>query len=121
MASALADQFGPQPDFQRMSGAIRTFNDELDKLPNMPQFDAGRAILEAIKNLGTELNAKVTELNAKGTELNTKVTELNTKFDGLKDQMRIKYISLNYLSLSILTNPVTKTLQPVFKIPIFRA
>jgi hypothetical protein len=134
MAEALDRQLGPQPSFQRMVQLQHDFASELDKLQNIPQFDTGRAILEAIKNLGTELNTKIdglrTELTTKIDRLNTKVdglrTELTTKIDGtdakidrLQDRMRIRYMSFNYLSLFILTNPVTKTLRPVFKTPIF--
>ena len=125
MAEALKDQLGPQPDFQRMGPLLHEFASEVDKLQNIPQFDTGRAILEAIKNLGTELGAKLdgfgTELNAKLDGIDTKLDGIGTKIDGLRGRMQIMYVSPNYLSLFILTNPVTKILRPVFKTPIFTA
>jgi len=141
MAEALNDQLGPQPDFQRMGMHLHGFVSEVDKLQNIPQFDTGRAILEAIKNLDTKVDGAIknldtkideviknldTKINGLRTELNTKITELSTKvvgidmkIDKLQERMQIKYVSFNYLSLSILTSPVTKTLGPVFKTPIF--
>ena len=75
-----------------------------------------------VDGLKTELNVKVDGLR---TELNTEIDgidkKIDTKIDQLQDRMQNRYVPLNYLSPFILTNPVTKTLRPVFKTPILRA
>lgn len=78
------DPLGPQPDFIRMSELQHSLADEMSKIPNTPQFDAGNAILQALHRIETKLDSLETKVNSLGIEVDGLKNEVNE----VKNQQR---------------------------------
>jgi hypothetical protein len=78
----------PQPDFaamaasyQSMATSSQSLATEIARIPNTPQFTAGNAILDQLRQITTavrEVNTVVREVN---TKLDTAVQEINMRLD----------------------------------------
>ena len=54
---------GVQPNFRRMAQVQRDFAEECEKIPNIPQFTTGNAILEASHQLERRLGERMDALD----------------------------------------------------------
>jgi hypothetical protein len=83
------NSLGPQPDFASIARSHRILADEMEKVPNTPQFDAGDAILRELRAMEQRMNAKMDtmeqRMNAKmdtmEQRINTRFDQVNTRFD----------------------------------------
>ena len=71
-----------QPNTGRLAEAFAAASHEIALVPNLPTFDYGQHILQAIQgsstNINTNINTMRTDLNTMRTDLNTMRTDLNT-------------------------------------------
>jgi hypothetical protein len=65
---------GQQPDPDRIYRSFRTLTDEFEKLPNIPAFDAGNAILRALEQLTTKLDTFSNKPTRDSIALRTRLT-----------------------------------------------
>jgi outer membrane protein TolC len=76
---------GPQPDFASIARSHRILADEMEKVPNTPQFDAGDAILRELRAMEQRMNAKMDtmeqRINTRFDQVNTRFDQVNTRFD----------------------------------------
>jgi hypothetical protein len=71
---------GPQPDFAAMARSHRFLADELDKVPNTSQFDAGQAIFRELRAMKQRMNAK----------MDTMEQQVNARFDQIDDKIQAR-------------------------------
>jgi peptidoglycan hydrolase CwlO-like protein len=93
MAETTNNTLGPQPDFIRMSELHGSLADEMSKIPNTPQFDAGNAIVQALHRIETKIDSLETKVNS----LETKVNSLETKVNSLETKVNSLGIEVNGL------------------------
>jgi hypothetical protein len=72
-------QLPPQPDILLMSQTCYTFGNEVAKISNIPQFDAGNAILDQLRQISTRLDRIDTRLDTLETRLDTVNTAIRTR------------------------------------------
>lgn len=105
-----------QPDFKQLSEVFTTTftlfdtaSREVARIPNVPTFNDGQRLFEAINGLNTTIESKFTALEAKLTTLEGKFTTLEAKvttleatierrFSKLEDRMNAE---LDYLHFSL--------------------
>lgn len=80
-----------QPDFKQLSEVFTTTSTlfdtasrEIARIPNVPTFNDGQRLFEAINGLNTTIESKFTTLEAKFTTLEAKFTTLEVKFTTLE-------------------------------------
>ncbi len=80
-----------QPDFKQLSEVFTTTSTlfdtasrEIARIPNVPTFNDGQRLFEAINGLNTTIESKFTTLEAKFTTLEAKFTTLEAKFTTLE-------------------------------------
>lgn len=80
-----------QPDFKRLSEAFTTASTvfdtashEIAHIPNVPIFNDGQRLFEAINSLTTTVESLKTNIEAKFTTIEAKVTTLETRFTALE-------------------------------------
>jgi hypothetical protein len=81
---------GPQPDFAGIARSHRYLADEMEKVPNTPQFDAGDAILRELRAMEQRMNAKMDTMEQR---MNARFDQVNTRFDQVDarlDQVDVK-------------------------------
>jgi hypothetical protein len=54
----MAAQFGPQPDFAAIAASHRSLADEMEKVPNTPQFAQGNALLDEFRAMERRMIAR---------------------------------------------------------------
>jgi hypothetical protein len=89
MANNAQNPLGPQPDFAVISRSHRILADEMDKVPNTPQFDAGAAILRELRAMEQRMNAKMDIIEQRANArmdtveqgMNARFDQVNTRFD----------------------------------------
>jgi len=103
-----------QPDFKQLSEVFTTTFTLFDtaprgiaRIPNVPTFNDGQRLFEAINGLTTTIESKFTTLEAKFTTLEAKVTTLEAtierRFSKLEDRMNAELDCLHF-SLKCYTN-----------------
>ena len=107
-----------QPDFGKLSEAFTTTSTalaaashEIALVANVPTFNDGQRLFEAIErlttsvdNLRTDLNTIRIDLNTVRTDLNTMRADMNSKFDSLELRMRAESACFSlFLSFIIMT------------------
>ncbi|KAJ3536977.1 hypothetical protein NM208_g6283 [Fusarium decemcellulare] len=75
------------PDLRLVSDSLKIISTEIDLCQDLPAFDHGVRILDAIQGLRTDFNAKTDILTANVHTLTVKVDTLTTKVDGLENRM----------------------------------
>lgn len=103
-----------QPDFKQLSEVFITASTlfvtasrEIARIPNVPTFNDGQRLFEAINSLTTTVESKFTTLEAKFTTLETKFTNLEAKvttleatidrrFSKLEDSMSAELDNLHF-------------------------
>ena len=102
-----------QPNFERVSEAFSTASQEIVRIPNVPSFDNGQRILEAIEaltravgslrsdmislrtdvnGLRTNMNGLQTDINGLRTETNGLRTDMNGRFELLELRMNAESV-----------------------------
>jgi hypothetical protein len=61
----MAAQFGPQPDFAAIAASHRSLADEMEKVPNTPQFAQGNAILDEFRAMERRMIARFDRVDTK--------------------------------------------------------
>lgn len=76
-----------QPDLEKLSGALTTASHEIGLFRNVPNFNDGQRLFQAIERLSTSINNLGTQVGTLRTEVVTLRTEMNAKFDTLELRM----------------------------------
>jgi hypothetical protein len=90
MADDAQIQLPPQPDILLMSQTCHTFGNEVAKISNIPQFDAGNAILDQLRQISTRLDRIDTRLDTLETRLDTRLDTLETRLDTMNTTIRTR-------------------------------
>lgn len=74
--------------FKTSSTALATASYEIALVANLPTFNDGQRLFEAIERLNININNLRTDINTLKTDVNTLRTDMNSKFDSLELRMR---------------------------------
>jgi len=90
-----------QPDFKQLSEVFTTTSTlfdtasrEIARIPNVPTFNDGQRLFEAINGLNTTIESKFTTLEAKFTTLEVKFTTLEAKVTTLEATIERRFSKL---------------------------
>jgi hypothetical protein len=97
MAGVMDNSANRQPDFGRVSQYHQGIAEEMQYIQNIPQFNAGTAILDRLEVMSTDFNGKFDVLNGKFDALNGKFDVLNGKVDTLDTKVNAIETNLNRL------------------------
>jgi hypothetical protein len=104
-----------QPDFQRLSEvfatvsvAYSTASQEVARIPNVPTFNDGQRLFEAINNLNTSMTERFVALEDKIATLdrtmNTRFDAVGRRFDALELSQTVEYVlwDLDFIIVTLL-------------------
>ena len=111
-----------QPDFKQLSEVFITTSTlfdtafrEIARIPNVPTFNEGQRLFEAINGLTTTIESKFTTFEAKFATLEAKFTTLEAtierRFSKLEDRMNAELDYLHF-SLTYYTNITLQRRKP---------
>ncbi|OAP55637.1 hypothetical protein AYL99_09789 [Fonsecaea erecta] len=92
---------GPQPNIDRMEQCFHDGLQELVKFRNVPPLAEGSLLLNAIRELGTQLNARITDLT---TQFNTRFDQMDRRFEEMDRKFEEMDRKFDHLSERILAN-----------------
>jgi hypothetical protein len=81
---------GPQPDFAAIATSFQSVAAEVARIPNTPQFAAGNAILDQLRQINTAVQEVHTAVREVSIRLDTAVQEVNTRLDTMNTTIQIK-------------------------------
>jgi hypothetical protein len=87
MAELVDNPLGPQPDFQRIGQAYQSLADEMQKISNIPQFNAVDIILAAFNEKFDIMIRRLDRLDERMDGLGRRMDGLGRRMDGLGRQM----------------------------------
>lgn len=76
-------QIRPQPDFRVISDCHQTLAVEMRKVPDMPQFDLGNAILAELQGM----NARFDRIEARLGRIETRLDGMETRLTGVETRL----------------------------------
>ena len=76
-----------QPNFERMSEAFATASQEIARIPNVPSFDNGQRILEAIEASTRTVESLRSDVTSLRTDVTSLRTDMNDRFKLLELRM----------------------------------
>ena len=80
-----------QPNFERMSEAFVTASQEIARVPNVPSFNNGQQILEAIEILTRTVGSLRSDVTRDVSSLRTDITNLRTDITNLRTDMNGRF------------------------------
>ncbi len=113
-----------QPNFERMSEAVVIASQEIARVPNIPSFDNGQRILEAIGALTRTVESLRSDFKADVISLRSDITNVRSDFERLEFRMNAESdyfllcFKLYYTNIVLI---VRSTRPPDFTIPILQA
>jgi hypothetical protein len=81
---------GPQPDFAGLARSHRYIADEMEKVPNTPQFDAGNAILQELRAMNAKMDTIEQQMNTRFDQVNTRFDQVDARLDQVDIQIQAR-------------------------------
>ncbi|KAK5202760.1 hypothetical protein LTR41_011504 [Exophiala xenobiotica] len=111
---------GQQPNPDRIHQSFRTLTEEFEKLPNLPAFDTGNAILHALEQLTIKLDTFVQHTNQRFDRIENKIDDVQYRLaaNDHNSAARVQNAHLTRASDSLypLVKPSTNTVIEGFPI-----
>ena len=113
-----------QPNFRRMSEAVAIASQEIARVPNVPSFDNGQRILEAIGALAGTVESLRSDVTSLRTDITNLRTDMNGRFELLELRMNAEsdyFLLCSKLYYTNIVLIVRSTRPPDSTIPILQA
>jgi hypothetical protein len=80
----------PQPNFPLLSQSYLNIANEVAKIPNAPQFDAGNAILRQLRQIDENINTRLDGVVQQIQQMVQQIQQMSTRITSLDARVQIR-------------------------------